>query len=117
EFGSLGAIGLAVEGRLVGIQAQRQPGRCNLQARTLDARRVIALDQRVIVGKEVERVHLRVAAGRDGGANGTGVVAQVGGAGGGDTGEDTGGHEFRLEMTERTYRRGNSRSLRSVSLP
>ena len=117
QLGNLGDVGLAVEGRLVGIQAQRQPGGCDFQARALNARRIIALDQRVVVGEEVEGVHLRVATGNDGRADGASVVAQVRCAGGGDTGKDTGGHDVRLEMAEKAYRRGNSRSFRSVSLP
>ena len=92
QLGDLGNVGLAIEGRLVGIQPQRQPGGGDLQARTLDARRVVALDQRVVVGEEIEGIGVGGAAGNDGRANGAGVVAQVRGAGGGDTGEDTGGH-------------------------
>ena len=53
-----------------------------------DARRVVALDQRVVVGQEVEALHAGQAAGAHRGADGADVVAQVGRARGGDAGED-----------------------------
>src|SRR5690606_41587316 len=80
QLGNLGDVRLAIEGGLVGVQAAGQPGGGDLQARTLDARRVVALDQRVVVGQEVEGVHVAGAAGDDGRADGAGVVAQVRGA-------------------------------------
>src|SRR5690606_32718735 len=92
ELGNLGDVRLAIEGGLVGVQAAGQPGGGDLQARTLDARRVVALYQRVVVGQEVEGVHVAGAAGDDGRADGAGVVAQVRGARGGDAGKDAGGH-------------------------
>jgi len=114
QLGDLGDIRLAVEGCLVHIQAAGQPGGGDFQARTLNARRLVALDQRVVVGQKVERIRIGRAAGNDGRANRARVVAQVRGAGGGDAGKDTSGHGYRLNQFER---RGSNRSLRSVSLP
>ncbi len=79
-----------VEGHPLDIQATGQPGRGDFQTRALDALRVIAFDQGVVVGQEVEGVGVGVLAGQDRRADGTGVVAQVRRAGGGDAGEDTG---------------------------
>src|SRR5699024_3590503 len=58
----------------------------------LDPDRVAGLDQRVVVGHEVEGIHVLAATGADGGPDGTDVIAEVRGAGGGDAGKDAGGH-------------------------
>ena len=90
QLGDFRDVRLAVEGHPVHIQATGQPGRGDFHTRALDALRVIALDQGVVVGQEVEGIGIRVFAGEDRRANRTGVVAQVRRAGGGDAGEDTG---------------------------
>jgi len=82
-------IRLAIERHTLNIETGCQPGRCDFLTRALNAQRVIAFDQGVIVGQKVERVSIGVAAGYDCRANGPGVVAQVRRTGGGDTGEDT----------------------------
>src|SRR5690606_28046310 len=79
----------------VRIQAAGQPGRGDLQARTRDALRIVGLDQGVVVGQEEEALHPGRARGGDGGTDGTGIVAQVRGAGGGDAGEYANGHGAR----------------------
>src|SRR5690606_927798 len=76
------------------VEARRQPGRSNLKARLLDTLGVVALDQRVIVGQEVERIGIGGTAGDHGGANGTGVVAQMWRPGGGDASKDSGIHRL-----------------------
>ena len=90
QLGNFRNVGLAIEGHTVDIQATGQPGRGDFQTRALDAQRVIAFDQGVVVGQEIERIGIAVAAGEDRRADGAGVVAQVRRAGGGDAGEDTG---------------------------
>ncbi|MNP44085.1 hypothetical protein D3C76_1379330 [compost metagenome] len=92
QLGDFRDIGLAIEGHAIHIQTGRQPGRGDFQARTLDAHRVVALDQRVVVGQEIERIGIALATGDDRRTNGTGIVAQVRRAGGSDTGKDTSGH-------------------------
>ena len=87
ELGNFGNVRLAVERHLLGVQAGSQPAGGNFQRRALDARRVFALDERVVVGQKVEALHARRAAGRNGGANGADKVAQVGRAGGGNAGQ------------------------------
>src|SRR5690606_10936245 len=117
QLGDLGDVGLPIEGRLVGIQAQRQPGGGDLQARTLDARRVVALDLCVVVGEEIEGISLRVAAGDNRRADGPGIVAQVGRAGGGDAGKNTGGHGQSLVEYRNDHRRGRRSVFSSTSRP
>ncbi len=90
QLGDFRDVGLAVEGHAVDIEATGQPGRGDFQTRALDAQRVIAFDQGVVVGQEVERIGIAVATGKDRRADGAGVVAQVRRAGGGDAGEDAG---------------------------
>ncbi len=92
QFGYLGNIGLAVEGHPIRIQATGQPGCSNFQTRLLDAQRVVAFDQRVVIGEKVEGVGIGLPAGQDGRADGAGVIAQMRRAGGGDTGENSGFH-------------------------
>ena len=75
QFGDLGDVGLAIEGHPLRIQAAGQPGGGDLQARTLDARRVVALDQGMVVGEEIEGVGIVGQAGADGGTDGPGIVA------------------------------------------
>ena len=88
QLGDLGDVALRVEGHALGVEAGGQPGGGDFQARAGDARRVVALDEGVVVGQEEEALDARLAAGRDGRADGADVVAEVGGAGGGDAGED-----------------------------
>ncbi|MNG59235.1 hypothetical protein D3C79_173700 [compost metagenome] len=90
QFRDFRDVGLTVEGHAVDIEATGQPGRSDFQTRALDAQRVIAFDQGVVVGQEIERIGIAVAAGEDRRADGAGVVAQVRRAGGGDASEDTG---------------------------
>jgi hypothetical protein len=90
ELGDLWNVGLPVEGHSIHIQATGQPGRSDFHTRALDALRVIAFDQGVVVGQEVEGIGICVLAGKNRGADRAGVVAQVRRAGGGDAGEDTG---------------------------
>ncbi len=97
QLGDFRNVGLTIEGHAFGIEAASQPGRGNLQARALDTQRVIALDQRVVVGQEIKGVGGRVAAGQDGRADRASVVAQVRRAGGGDTGQDAGSHAVILD--------------------
>ena len=87
EFGDFRNVGLAVKRHAFRVQPGGQPAGGNFQRRALDARRVFALDERVVVGQKVEALHARRAAGRNGGANGADKVAQVGRAGGGDAGQ------------------------------
>src|SRR5690606_19375671 len=84
-------VRLPVEPDRVRVQAAGQPAGGDLQGRALHPGRILALDQRVVVGEEVEAFHARAAAGGDGRADGAGVIAQVRGARGGDAGEDAGG--------------------------
>ncbi|MNN03235.1 hypothetical protein D3C81_1159170 [compost metagenome] len=90
QLGDFRDVGLAIERHAVHIQATGQPGRGDFQTRALDAQRVIALDQGVVIRQEIERIGIAVTAGQDRRADGAGVVAQVRRAGGGDAGEDTG---------------------------
>ena len=118
QLGDFGDVRLAIEGRAIGIQAAGQPGGGNFQARALDACRVVALDQRVVVGQEVEGIHVGGTAGDDRRADGAGVVAQVRGAGGGDAGKDARGHVSNpSNVWQAVQRRVLTSSLRSVSLP
>jgi hypothetical protein len=88
ELGNLRHVGLAVEGDLVRIQPAGKPGGGDFQRRTLHALGILHLHQRVVVGEEVEAVDVAAVAGGDGRADRAGVVAEVGGAGGGDSGQD-----------------------------
>ena len=96
QLGNFRNIGLAIEGRALDIQATRQPGSGDFQARALDAQRVIALDQRMVVSQEIKRIGIGGAAGDNCRANGAGVVAQVRSASGGDAGQNTSGHGLSL---------------------
>src|SRR5690606_39244508 len=93
QLGGLGHVALAVEPDLVRVEPAGQPGRRDLERRTLHPRRVLDLDQRVVVGEEIETLGPGIAAGGHRRADGADVVAQVRGAGRGDAGEDAGtGH-------------------------
>ena len=87
QLGDLGDVGLAVEEHLLRVQPAASQHGGDLQRRALDARRFVALDQRVVVGQEVEVLGAGAAAGRDRRADRADVVAQVRRAGGGDAGE------------------------------
>ena len=91
QLGGLGDVGLAVEGDLFRVQPGGQPTGGDLQRGALDACRVFALDERVVVGQKVKALHTRAQAGRHRGADGAHKVAQVGRARGGDAGEKTRG--------------------------
>ncbi len=88
QLRNLGDVGLAVEPHALGVQPGSQPGCRDLQRRALHARRVGGLDQRVVVGQEVEALHARLAAGGDRRTNRPRIVAEVGRARRGDPGED-----------------------------
>ncbi|RMP56527.1 hypothetical protein ALQ20_05443 [Pseudomonas syringae pv. atrofaciens] len=92
QFRDFRNVRLAIEGHTIDVQPRRQPGRCDFQTRALNPQRVIAFDQRVVVGQKVERVEIALTAGDNGRANRARVVAQMGSAGGRDTGQDTSGH-------------------------
>jgi hypothetical protein len=87
QFQNLRDVGLGVENDVLDLQAQRQPGRGDFQPRAMHQRGVLALDQRVVIGQEVERLHVLTAAGLNGRQDRADVVAQMRGAGGGDAGE------------------------------
>jgi hypothetical protein len=87
QLRDLGDVGLAVEEHLLRVQPRGQPAGGDLQRGALDARRLVALDQRVVVGQEVEVLGAGAAAGLHRGADRADVVAQVRRAGGGDAGE------------------------------
>ncbi len=70
QLGDFRDVGLAIEGHLVRVQATGQPGGGDFQARALDAQRVVALDQGVVVGQEVERIDTGLLAGTDRRADG-----------------------------------------------
>src|SRR5690606_15352538 len=117
------------EGHPLRIESAGQPGGGDLQTRALDAQRVIALDQRVVVRQEVEGIDARIAAGEHCRADGAGVVAQVRRAGGGDAGKDTRAHDsawlcrwagrssWPVAPGLRPQRRGSTSSRSSTSLP
>ena len=96
QLGDFWNIGLTIKSRALDIQTTGQPSGGNLQARALDAQRVIALDQRMVVRQEIKRIGIRRAAGNDCRANGAGVVAKVRSASGGDAGQNTSGHGLSL---------------------
>src|SRR5690606_15006813 len=100
QFGGLGDVALAVEPRLLRVQPAGQPGGGDLQRRALHPRRVLDLDQGVVVGEEVEALGAGIAAGGHRRADGADVVAQVRGTGRGDAGEDAcAGHRHSLAAT------------------
>jgi hypothetical protein len=63
QLGNLGNVGLAVERDARRVQPGSQPACRDFQRRLLDARRVVAFDQRVVVGQEVKALHAGQAAG------------------------------------------------------
>src|SRR5690606_18313661 len=71
----------------VRFQPARKPARGDLQRGLLHARGIAALDQRVVVGQEIERFGIVAPAGRDRRADRADVVAEVGRAGRGDAGQ------------------------------
>jgi hypothetical protein len=102
QLGDFGDIRLAVKNHFLGIQPGCQPARGNLQRRALDARRVFAFDERVVVGQKVKTLHAGAQAGGDGRADRADEVAQVRRAGGGDAGEKAGGaHGNEISRKER----------------
>jgi hypothetical protein len=89
QLGDLGDVGLAVEGHALGVQPGGQPAGGDLQRGALDACRVFHLDQRVVVGQKVEALDIGAQAGAHRRTDGADIVAQMGGAGGGDAGQET----------------------------
>ncbi len=92
QLGNLGNVALPVEPHLVRFKPGGQPGGGDFQGRALGAGRVLRLDQAVQVGQEIEALGIGRPAGGDGRTHRPHVVAQVGRAGSGDAGQDTGGH-------------------------
>ena len=84
-------VALAIESHLLRVQPGGQPAGGNFQRAALNARRLIAFDERVVVGQKVKALRIRLAAGMDGGTDGAHVVAQVWRARGGNASEDAGG--------------------------
>ena len=80
-------VGLGVEDDVLDIQSQRQPGGGDFQPGTMHQCRVLTFDQGVIVGQEVERLHVPPPAGLDGGQDRADVVTEMRSAGGGDAGK------------------------------
>ncbi|MEI2749681.1 MAG: hypothetical protein V9E88_13085 [Ferruginibacter sp.] len=84
QFQDLRNVGLGVEDNVFDIQPQRQPGRRHFQPGTMHQRRVLTLDQGVIVGQKVERLHVLAAASLNRGQNRANIVAQMRSARGGN---------------------------------
>ena len=76
----------------VGIQARCQPGRGNFLTRTRNSRRVVALDQRVIIGQKEKRIDVGLFAAAHRRADRAYIVTQVRGASGGDASKYARGH-------------------------
>ncbi len=96
QLRDLGDVGLPVERDVLRVQPRRQPARGDLHRGALDARRVFALDERVVVRQEVEALHAGPLAGRHRGADRADEVAQVGRARGRDAGEKARGAHGRI---------------------
>ncbi len=90
QLGNLRDVGLAVEHDALRVQPCSQPARRDLQRGALDARRLIAFDQRVIVGQEVETLDAVKPARRHRRPDRADKIAEVGRAGGGDAGKKAG---------------------------
>ena len=94
QFRNLRDVGLAVEPHLLRIQPAGQPAAAISSVERCTRAGSSHLDQRVVVGEEIEALDAGRAAGGDRRADRADVVAQVRRAGGGDAGEDAGGsHE------------------------
>ena len=63
QFRDFGDIGLPVKRDALGVQPGGQPTRGNFHGGALDARRVIDLDQGVVVGQKIEALHIAAQAG------------------------------------------------------
>ena len=87
QLGDLGDIRLPIEEGAIRIEAKGQPGRRDLETRLRDPRRILALDQGVIVGEKVERLDIVATTGLDRGTDRADVVAEMGRAGRGDAGQ------------------------------
>jgi hypothetical protein len=83
-----GDVGLTIENRTVRIQAQRKPRCRNLQRGLTQYGRIVAFDQGVVVGQKVEGFCLVGTAGFDGGTDGAHIIANMGGAGCRDAGQN-----------------------------
>ena len=88
QLGDLGNVGLAVERDALRVQPGGQPACRDLQRRALNACRLIAFDQCMVVGQKIKALHTGQAAGGHGWANRADEVAEVWRAGGGDAGEE-----------------------------
>src|SRR5690606_27376443 len=77
QFGNLGDIRLTVERHTFRVETGSQPGGCNLETGTCNARRILTLDEGVIVGHEIEGVDIRTRAGLDGRPDRARVIPQV----------------------------------------
>ncbi|MNT13298.1 hypothetical protein D3C72_1482640 [compost metagenome] len=102
ELGDFGDVRLAVERDALVVQAHRQPGGGDFQARTRDPRRIVALDQRVVIRQEEECVHAGLRAGLDRWTDRARVVAKVGSSSGGDAGKDAGIHGAKRRLLGET---------------
>ena len=88
QLGDLRDIRLPIEYRTLGIQPQRQPGGGNLLAGLAHHRRILALDQGVVVRQEQERLRVGSVGSGNRGTYRAYIVAEVGGAGGGNASEN-----------------------------
>ena len=84
-------IGLAIEDDALGVQPGGQPTGGYLQRGALDACRFINLDQGVVVGQKIKTLDIGPQAGPHRRPDGADIVAEMGGAGGGDAGQKTRG--------------------------
>ena len=100
-------VGLAVKNDFVRVEATGQPTGGNFQRAALDARRIVNLDQRVVVGQKVKTLHTWAQAGLHRRANRAHVVAQMRRARGGDTGQKTfDGHGKKCKKWNSTHQHG-----------
>ncbi len=88
EFGYLGNIGLTIKHRLVGIEPECEPGSRHLERRLPQQCGILVFDQRMVIGKEIERIGICRMACRDSRTDGTCVIAEMRCAGCRYTGED-----------------------------
>ncbi len=106
ELRDLGDVRLPVEENAVRVQPRGQPACRDFQRGTLNARRLVALDQRVVIGKEIKILSARAAARLNGRANGADVVAQV---------RRTGGGDAREKARDRSRTHGRNKEVKGVS--
>ena len=100
QFGNFGNVRLPVKSDDLGVQARRDPTGGNLQCGALDASRIVAFNQGMVVGQKVKTFGGRIATRLHCGPNSTDVITQMGCAGGGDACEHSGAfrvHGFRAK--------------------